>query len=281
MQNRPDLEPSIGVDLGSSLTYAEYLCLDDLLAQQRPRSDPPHHDELLFIVQHQVAELWMKLVVYELAAAIRHVQADSLDTSVQILTRVEQIQVQLFQQWTVLDTLAPAEFASFRAVLGTASGLQSLQYRKIEFLLGNKDVALLPLFRHDPRAHGELAAILHAPSLYDEFLRYLARAGLAVPASCTDRDWSQPHQNDEAVVAVLKRIYDRPRDWRDAYQMCEKLVDVEEYFQLWRFRHVQTVERIIGHRRGTGGSSGIAFLRQRLDTMLFPELFAVRTTLGA
>jgi tryptophan 2,3-dioxygenase len=279
------LEPGIVTDLRERLSYGGYLRLDQLLAAQQPLSArdgaPPRHDEMLFIVQHQVAELWMKLMIHELKAAIRHVRADGLEPAFKILARVKLIQKQLFEQWAVLETLTPSEYEQFRWALGTSSGFQSAQYRAIEFLLGNKAPEMLDVFRHDPVVHAELDALLRAPSLYDEFLRHLARRGLPVPRVTLERDVAQPYVRNPALVPVLKAIYDDPAHWWDAYDMCEKLVDVEEAFQLWRFRHMKTVERIIGHKGGTGGSSGVAFLRRALDHSFFPELIDVRTHIGA
>ena len=277
--NQRPLEPGIVTDFANRMSYDGYLCLDALLDQQRPLSSPPHHDEMLFIIQHQVAELWMKLLIHELTAAIHHVQQDRLDPCFKILSRVKLIQIQLFEQWSVLETLTPSEYLEFRPVLGTASGFQSHQYRKIEFLLGNKNRDALAVFAHNPKIYDDLKAWLESPSLYDEFLRHLARRGLPVPADIVERDWSQTHRKNDVLVDIFRRIYEHPGDYWDAYEMCEKLVDIEEFFQLWRFRHVKTVERIIGFRRGTGGSSGVAFLRQALDLTFFPELFAVRTGL--
>jgi tryptophan 2,3-dioxygenase len=261
------------------MSYAGYLCLDGLLSQQRPLSSPPHHDEMLFIIQHQVSELWIKQLIHELSAAIRHVQQDQLDPCFKILSRAKLIQMQLFDQWAVLETLTPSEYMEFRGVLGHASGFQSYQYRKLEFLLGNKNRDALKVFVDFPVIHEELQAALEAPSLYDEFLRHLKRRGLAIPEACIERDWSEPYEKNEELVEVLRQIYERPREYWDAYEMCEKLVDVEEYFQLWRFRHMKTVERIIGFRTGTGGSSGVGFLKQALNLTFFPELFAIRTGL--
>ena len=275
--NKRPLEPGIVTDFAHRLSYGAYLCLDGLLGQQRPLSDPPNHDEMLFIIQHQVSELWMKLLIHELTAAIRHVQQDQLDPCFKILSRVKLIQMQLFEQWSVLETLTPSEYLEFRPVLGNASGFQSNQYRKIEFLLGNKNRDALAVFAYDRKIHDDLTAALESPSLYDEFLRHLARRGWPIPSSVIERDWSEPHRKNDALIDTFRRIYEHPRDYWDAYEMCEKLVDIEEYFQLWRFRHVKTVERIIGFRSGTGGSSGVAFLREALDLTFFPELFAVRT----
>jgi tryptophan 2,3-dioxygenase len=278
-KNQRPLEAGIFTDFHDRMSYAGYLCLDGLLSQQRPLSNPPHHDEMLFIIQHQVSELWIKQLIHELTAAIHHVQQDQLDPCFKILARAKLIQMQLFDQWAVLETLTPSEYMEFRGVLGHASGFQSYQYRKLEFLLGNKNRDALKVFFDFPAIHEELRAALEAPSLYDEFLRHLKRRGLAVPEVCIERDWSEPYEKNEELVDVLRQIYERPREYWDAYEMCEKLVDVEEYFQLWRFRHMKTVERIIGFRSGTGGSSGVGFLKQALNLTFFPELFAVRTGL--
>jgi tryptophan 2,3-dioxygenase len=276
MQRR-EMEEGIHRDLRDRMTYAGYLGLDQILSAQRPLSEPQHHDEMLFIVQHQVTELWMKLVIHELEAAMASIRADELEPCFKVLARIKQVQQQLFHQWGVLETLTPAEYARFRHVFGHASGFQSVQFRLLEFLLGNKDASYLAVFEHDPPAVARLRAVLHAPSIYDEFLRLLARRGLPVPRERVERDWAEPCDSHPGVVAVFKAIYeDTHRHW-DAYDMCEKLVDVEVNFQLWRFRHLKTVERIIGYKRGTGGSSGITFLRKAIDIRLFPELIDVRT----
>jgi tryptophan 2,3-dioxygenase len=279
-ENLRPLEPGIVTDFADRLSYAGYLRLPELLAQQRPLSSPPHHDEMLFIIQHQVAELWIKQLIHELTAAIRFVQRDELDPCFKILSRVKLIQMQLFEQWAVLETLTPPEYLEFRGVLGNASGFQSFQYRRLEFLLGNKNRDAMQVFAHDQVLYDELKATLEAPSLYDEFLLHLARRGFSVPQECTNRDWSEPHHKNEGLVQVIREIYEAPRKHWDAYEMCEKLVDVEEYFQLWRFRHMKTVERIIGFRPGTGGSSGVGFLKQALELTFFPELLAARTGLS-
>ncbi len=279
-----DLEPDIVTDLANRLTYAGYLRLETLLSAQAPLSgtatSPPRHDEMLFIIQHQTSELWLKLMIHELKAAIGFVRADRLDACFKILARVKLIQKQLFEQWAVLETLTPSEYEAFRPTLGSASGFQSAQYRAVEFLLGNKQAATLDVFRHDAATHAELAQLLHTPSLYDEFLRHLARRGLPVPTACIERDWSHPHLRNPDLVPVFKTIYDDPETWWDAYEMAEKLVDVEESFQLWRFRHLKTVERIIGYKTGTGGSSGVGFLKRALAHAFFPELIDVRTVIG-
>ncbi|HJP83800.1 MAG TPA: tryptophan 2,3-dioxygenase [Fimbriimonadaceae bacterium] len=273
-------EESIQTDFGNRLDYKGYLHLDRLLSAQQPLSSPVHHDEMLFIIQHQTSELWMKLAVHELRAAVEFVKSDQLSPCFKILSRVKQIQRMLFEQWAVLETLTPSEYVQFRHVLGQASGLQSFQNRMIEFLLGNKDAQVIEVFRHDSEVYGELQSLLHQPSLYDEFLRFLARRGFAIPVEALDRDWSQPYEDKEGVILVFKEIYEKPTEHWEAYEMAEKLVDVEEYFSLWRFRHVKTVERIIGFKRGTGGSSGVPFLRQAINIRLFPEIWDVRTEIG-
>ena len=278
--NKRELEQGIHTDLKGRQTYSGYLGLDTLLAAQHPVSRPPHHDEMLFIIQHQTSELWIKLVLHELDAAIRHVQQDSLAACFKGLARIKQIQMQLFNQWAVLETLTPTEYAQFRGILGSASGFQSPQYRALEFMLGNKSPELVEVFRHEPKTHTWLKELLHRPSLYDEFLRHLKRCGLPVPTERLERDWSQPYERHAGVTAVFKTVYEDTGRWWEAYEMCEKLVDVEEYFQLWRFRHMKTVERIIGHKQGTGGSSGVKFLQKALELAFFPELIDVRTEIG-
>ena len=279
--NQRPLEQGITTDLGERLSYGGYLQLDTLLSAQRPLSNPVHHDELLFIVQHQVAELWMKLVIHELRAAVTHLQADELAPTQKILARVKQVQRQLFEQWAVLETLTPNEYLEFRHVLGPASGFQSLQYRLIEFLLGNKNADMVAVFAHDPASQAELVRTLESPSLYDEFLRYLHRRGHAIPPDRVQRDWTVPHARDDRLIPVFQAIYeDIDSNWEE-YALCEQLLDIEQSFQLWRFRHMKTVERIIGFRRGTGGSSGVGFLKQALELTFFPELLDVRTVLVA
>ncbi len=279
-ENLRAVEAGITTDLRGRLTYDGYLRLDALLSAQQPLSQPEHHDELLFIIQHQTAELWLKLLVHELGAALKHLQRDEIGPVQKILARVKQVQRQLFEQWAVLETLTPTEYAQFRHVLGPASGFQSLQYRTVEFLLGNKNAEMLAVFSYAPVLQAELERVLHAPSLYDEFLRYLARVGHAVPAQCLERDFTQPHVRTPALLPMFEAIYRDPQTHWAAYALCEQLVDVEASFQLWRFRHMKTVERIIGHKRGTGGSSGVGFLSKALELTFFPELLDVRTLLG-
>ncbi|WP_223640316.1 tryptophan 2,3-dioxygenase [Corallococcus sp. EGB] len=277
--NKRDLEPGIVTDLAGRTTYGDYLQLDRLLSAQVPRSQPPHHDELLFIVQHQTSELWMKLLIHELSACIRYIQADRLEPSFKIFARVAHIQRMLFEQWSVLETLTPNEYLEFRDTLGHASGFQSFQYRALEFLLGNKDEAALGPFKHVQGVHAELERLLESPGIYDEFLRHLARMGHDIPRSHVERDWRQPYEKSAQVMEVFRRIYEDTEKHWDAYEMCEKLVDTEERFQLWRYRHMMTVMRIIGFKQGTGGSSGVGFLRKALDLRFFPELWDVRTSL--
>jgi tryptophan 2,3-dioxygenase len=278
--NRRPLEQGIELDLRDRTTYGGYLQLPVLLSAQKPLSDPPHHDEMLFIVQHQVAELWLKLMIHELRAAIARLRADDVDATLKILARVKQVQQQLFAQWGVLETLTPSEYLEFRHVLGPASGFQSQQYRMIEFLLGNKNAGMLQVFGHDPVAQSELREVLEAPSLYDEVLRFLARRGHAVPPALLGRDVTLAHERAVELLPVFRRIYEKPSAYWPEYHLCEQLVDIEENFQLWRFRHMKTVERIIGYRRGTGGSSGVGFLRKALELTFFPELLDVRTHIG-
>ena len=275
----PKDDPGYITELAADTSYGGYLELARLLSAQRPRSS--HHDEMLFIIQHQTSELWMKLMLHELAAAIEHVKADRLAPCFKILARVKQVQRQLFEQWAVLETLTPSEYALFRNVLGPASGLQSHQFRAIEFMLGNKNARLVDLQKHDPEIEAYLLRLPNSPSLYDEFLRYLARRGMPVPAERVERDWTAPYQRHAGVTAVFKTIYENTERYWAEYDMCEKLVDVEERFQLWRFRHMTTVKRIIGFAPGTGGSSGVGFLKKALDLTFFPELWEVRTLIAS
>ena len=274
------LEPGIHTDLEDQTTYGSYLRLDLLLAAQQPLSDPPHHDEMLFIIQHQVSELWFKLVIHELRHAMAQLAADQLAPALKSVARIKHIQRQLLDQWAVLATLTPIEYAQFRGALGQASGFQSAQYRIVEFLLGNKNADMVAVFDHDPASQAALRAALEAPSLYDEFLGYLARQGHQVPEDLLRRDVTKAHEFHPGLLPVLKRIYENPDRYWGAYETCEELVDIEEAFQLWRFRHLKTVTRIIGFKRGTGGSSGVSFLRAALDLSFFPELLAVRTEIG-
>ncbi len=279
--NKRDLEQSIHTDLSRDDDYSGYLQLDRLLTAQTPLSDPPHHDEMLFIIQHQVAELWIKLLIHEVGGAIRHMQNDTLAPAVKNLARVRHIQNQLYNQWKVLDTLTPSEYAEFRHVFGKASGFQSAQYRILEFKLGNKSRETMRVFEHQPQWHARLLAELESPSLYEEFLMHLARQGMPVPEQVLDRDFSEIRDVDSGVVAVLRTIYENHSELWERYETCEALVDISNNFQFWRFHHMKTVERIIGHKKGTGGSSGVPFLKKALDFEFFPELLRVRTEIGA
>ena len=279
-RNRRELEQDITTDLRDRISYGGYLRLDTLLAAQQPLSDPPHHDEMLFIIQHQTSELWLKLMIHELRAAVAQLRQDNVDAALKMLARVKKVLRQLVEQWSVLETLTPSDYLQFRDVLGPASGFQSLQYRMVEFLLGNKNAVMLKVFSHDEAAAAQLGEVLDAPSLYDEFLAWLARRGHAVPDAVLERDVRESHERCEALVPVFKRIYENTDDFWEEYHLSEQLVDLESDFQLWRFRHMRTVMRIIGFRRGTGGSSGVGFLKRALDLTFFPELFEVRTEIG-
>lgn len=278
--NTRRIEGSVVTDFRDRLSYGGYLDLPTLLSAQRPLSEPEHHDELLFIIQHQTTELWLKLVLHELIAAADLLRADQLAPALKCVARVKHIQKTLTEQWSVLATLTPAEYAQFRGVLGNSSGFQSAQYRAVEFRLGNKNAGMLRVFDADADAQALLREALEAPSLYDEFLRLLARAGYDVPASVLDRDVTKAWTLEPALVPVFAAIYADPGEHWAAYETCEELVDLEDNFQLWRFRHLKTVERIIGGKPGTGGSSGAPFLRRALELTFFPELYAVRTEIG-
>ncbi len=280
-ENQRDLEAGIHTDLSGRMSYAGYLHLDRLLSAQHPLSDPPHHDEMLFIIQHQTSELWLKLLIHELSAATDHLRQDHAWQFGKVAARCKRVLDQLTEQWSVLETLTPSEYMEFRDILGPSSGFQSLQYRTVEFLMGNKNAAMLKVFAHDRPGHAALESALRAPSLYDEILRYLARWGHDVPAQHLQRDWALPHVLDPDLVPVFERIYEDTDRYSREYALCEDLVDLETQFQLWRFRHMRTVMRIIGFKPGTGGSSGVAFLRKALELTFFPELFEVRTVIGS
>ncbi|MGN6686707.1 MAG: tryptophan 2,3-dioxygenase [Actinomycetales bacterium] len=271
------LEDSVERDFSTAMSYGDYLCLDQLLSAQKPLSVPFRHDEMLFIIQHQTSELWLKLMLHELRSARELLRADDLRPALKRLARVKYIQTQLTEQWSVLATLTPSEYAEFRRFLATSSGFQSWQYRAVEFLLGNKNRDMLQVFDHDRPAQAVLAELLGQPSLYDEFLAFLHRAGHEIPADRLDRDWSEPYHFSPELVPTFTAIYEHSHDHWMAYETCEELIDLEDNFQLWRFRHLKTVERIIGSKRGTGGSSGVPFLRRALDLTFFPELYAVRS----
>lgn len=276
-KNYRELEKSIHTDLKDRLSYGDYLDLDKVLSAQHPRSD--QHDEMLFIIIHQASELWLKLAAHEVQAAIRDVEAHSFRHAFKEIARVKLILTQLTQSWSILATMTPVDYLKFRDTLGPASGFQSYTYRKLEFLLGNKNRSLVKVHRHDDAVHEELRRILHAPSLYDVVLRKLHDDGFEISPAKLDRDFSQPYEADETVKAAWFRIYRDPEKYFELYELAEKLVDIEDSFQAWRFKHMYTVQRIIGNRYGTGGSSGVPFLRKAMDTSFFPELFAIRTEL--
>ncbi|KAA1427553.1 tryptophan 2,3-dioxygenase [Nocardioides antri] len=274
------LEPGVRTDFTQELDYAGYLDLDTLLSAQHPLSDPEHPDELLFVIQHQTTELWLKLMVHELVGARGYLDVDDLSRARKSLARVKHILRTITEQWSVLATLTPSEYAEFRHVLGPASGFQSVQYRAVEFLLGNKNPQMLKVFSGNPNAHAFLSEALESPTVYDAFLRLVARRGLPVPATVLGRDVSRPWVEEPGLVPVFREVYEDPTRYWDLYETSEDLVDVEDAFQQWRFRHLRTVQRTIGFKHGTGGSSGVAFLKRALDLTFFPELITVRTEIG-
>ncbi|MBP6019503.1 MAG: tryptophan 2,3-dioxygenase [Burkholderiaceae bacterium] len=265
------------LDFSKDMTYGEYLHLDDILHAQHPLS--PDHNEMLFIIQHQTSELWMKLMLHEMTAAIRNVANDDLQPAFKMLARVGRIMEQLVQAWSVLATMTPPEYSAVRPYLARSSGFQSYQYREIEFRLGNKNAAMLKPHSHRADLLAQVQTAFEAPSLYDEALRLMARQGLPVPQEYVERDWRLPYEVSDGVEAAWLIVYRDPKTYWDLYQLGEKLTDLEDAFRLWRFRHVTTVERIIGFKRGTGGTSGVAYLRKMLDVVLFPELWRLRTDL--
>jgi tryptophan 2,3-dioxygenase len=274
------IEEGVRTDFSDAMTYGDYLQLDSLLAAQQPLSSPPHHDEMLFIVQHQTSELWLKLVLHELRAARARLQADDLQQARKCIARVKHVLRTMTDQWSVLATLTPHEYVQFRGVLAHASGFQSWQYRAVEFILGNKNAGMLPVFASNPFAHELLERLLAEPTVYDAFLGALARRGHAVPQPLLERDVRLAWVAQPQLIGVYKRIYDDADSHWEEYATCEDLVDLEDAFQLWRFRHLRTVQRTIGFKKGTGGSSGVAFLRNALQLTFFPELFDVRTEIG-
>lgn len=279
--NTRPLEPGIVTDFSEKLSYGRYLALDALLSAQHPLSSPQHHDELLFIIQHQTSELWLKLVLHELRSACDLLASDDLGSALKRIARVKHIQEAMTQQWSVLATLTPTEYSEFRGALGTSSGFQSYQYRAVEFLLGNKNAKMLSVFESDPAAHELLAGLLDTPSLYDQFLRYLSRQGIPIPDAILERDVTKAHTFTPELVPVFRDIYmATDKNWA-LYEACEEFVDLEDNFQFWRFRHMRTVARTIGMGGGTGGSSGVEFLQRALSLTFFPELFAVRTEISA
>jgi tryptophan 2,3-dioxygenase len=276
--SKPDLSTEqIHWDLGESQSYGQYLGLDKVLGAQQPVSF--EHDEMLFIIVHQASELWMKLCLHELTAALDHIRRDDLGPVFKMLTRVSRIQAQLTQSWDVLATMTPADYSAFRNQLGKASGFQSYQYRQLEFILGNKNADTIVVHKRDPEAHAVLKRALATPSIYDESLRLLSRRGFEVPGEYLDRDFTQPYVASKQVAAAWLSVYHSKDNHWDLYQLAETLVDLDHKFQLWRFSHMKTVERIIGYKRGTGGTSGVAYLSKALELRFFPELWSIRTSM--
>jgi tryptophan 2,3-dioxygenase len=259
------------------MSYGDYLQIDTILSAQKPLS--PAHDEMLFIVQHQTSELWMKLMLHELSAAVAHIAKDQMAPAFKMLARVSKIMEQLVHAWDVLATMTPPEYSAIRPYLGQSSGFQSFQYRCIEFSLGNKNAAMLKPHAHSPERLALVQAAYEGPSLYDEALRLLARRGIDIPADKLQRDWTQPYVASEQVEQAWLQVYRNPEQHWDLYQLGEELTDLEDAFRLWRFRHVTTVERVIGFKRGSGGTGGVSYLRKMLDVVLFPEIWTLRTVL--
>lgn len=265
------------LDFSKDMTYGGYLHLDEILTAQHPLS--PDHNEMLFIIQHQTSELWMKLMLHEMQAAVEHLRHDDLPTVFKMLARVSRIMEQLVHAWAVLATMTPPEYSALRPYLARSSGFQSFQYRQIEFMLGNKNAAMLKPHAHRADLYEAVKHVYESPSLYDETLRYMQRQGLTIPHDYLERDWTQPYQANAVIQEAWLVAYRDPQKYWDIYQMGEKLTDIEDAFRQWRFRHLTTVERIIGFKRGTGGTSGVDYLSKMLDVVLFPELWSLRTEL--
>jgi tryptophan 2,3-dioxygenase len=276
-QNYREVEKSIHTDLEGRMTYGKYLHLDDVLNAQHRLSD--EHDEMLFIIIHQASELWLKLAGHEIEAAISNVQSNNFRHTFKVIARVKLILTQLTQSWSILSTMTPADYLKFRDTLGPASGFQSYSYRRLEFLLGNKNRKLIEVHRHDSDVYEDLKRVLEQPGLYDVVLRKLSEEGFDIDAHKLERDFTLPYDADESVQAAWFEIYSNPDKHFELYELAEKLVDIEDAFQNWRFKHMYTVQRIIGNRPGTGGSSGVPFLKKAIETSFFPELFAIRTDL--
>ncbi|HWX01493.1 tryptophan 2,3-dioxygenase [Collimonas sp.] len=265
------------MEFKEDMSYGDYLALDQVLSAQRPLS--PNHNEMLFIIQHQTSELWMKLMLHELHAVRRQLRANELAPAFKMMARVARIMDQLVHAWDVLATMTPPEYTAIRPYLGHSSGFQSYQYREIEFLLGNKNAALLQVHQQSPESYARLQDALLQPSIYDEALMLMARAGLALDPARLNADWSKATVADASVEAAWLTVYKTPDKHWELYELAEKLVDLETSFRYWRFRHLTTVERIIGFKKGTGGTEGASYLKMMLDVVLFPELFSLRTSL--
>jgi tryptophan 2,3-dioxygenase len=275
--NYRELEGSIKTDFNNDMSYGDYLQLDQILSAQTPQSK--EHDEMLFIIIHQSSELWLKLAGHELTAAIDMVKQSQFGPAFKVISRVKQIFLQLTQSWNILSTLTPVDYLKFRDALGHSSGFQSYGYRKLEFLLGNKNTSLLKVHESKPLVHSELSEICHAPSLYDEIIKLMASMGFEIDASMLERDFSQPYQRNDSVLNAWMQVYQDADTHFELYELAEKLMDIEDAFQNWRFKHMYTVQRVIGNKMGTGGSSGVGFLKKALDISFFPELLEVRTRL--
>ena len=276
-KNYREVEKGIYTDLKDRMTYSRYLHLDDILDAQHCLSD--QHDEMLFIIIHQASELWLKLAGHEVEAAIRNIRDNDFRHAFKVIARVKLILMQLTQSWSILSTMTPVDYLKFRDTLGPASGFQSYCYRKLEFLLGNKNRKLVEVHRHDAKAYADLQHVLQEPGLYDVVLRRLSDVGFAIDEEKLERDFSEPYEANDSVQAAWFAIYRDPEKYFELYELAEKLVDIEDAFQSWRFKHMYTVQRIIGNRQGTGGSSGVPVLKQAIETSFFPELFAIRTDL--
>ena len=277
MDNKPLAPEGAHLSFKNEMSYGDYLGLDQLLAAQKPRSK--EHNELLFIIQHQTTELWMKLMLHELLAARQYVIDGDLSPAFKMLARVSRIMNNLIQAWDILATLTPTEYSAFRESLGKSSGFQSHQYRALEFLFGNKNAALLRPFEHRAEIHAMLSGLLNSPSLYDEAIGLLGRRGFMLDAQAAQRDWSVPYESNLSVMAAWRAVYAQPKEYWDLYELAEKLVDLEDYVRQWRHRHVTTVQRVIGFKRGTGGTAGVGYLKALLEVRLFPELWDLRTEL--
>lgn len=277
MMTNPLVPEGAHLSFRNEMSYGDYLGLDQLLAAQKPLSG--EHNELLFIIQHQTTELWMKLMLHELLAARAQVIAGDLSPAFKMLARVSRIMNNLIQAWDILSTLTPTEYSAFRASLGKSSGFQSHQYRSLEFVFGNKNATLLKPFEHRVEIHAALSALLNSSSLYDEAIRLLAKRGFVLDPQATERDWSLPYASNASVMAAWQQVYANPKEHWDLYELAEKLVDLEDYFRQWRHRHVTTVQRVIGFKRGTGGTAGVGYLKSMLEVRLFPELWDLRTEL--
>ncbi|MDN3653332.1 tryptophan 2,3-dioxygenase family protein [Thalassotalea ponticola] len=275
--NKRDLEEGIHSDFSTDMSYADYLCLEQVLNAQKPLTN--EHDEMLFITIHQASELWIKLAGYEISSAINSLNNGDFGQAFKVIARVKQIFVQLTQSWGVLSTLTPVDYLKFRDALGRSSGFQSYGYRKLEFLLGNKNIDMLKVHKSNEQAYQELSQICAEPSLYDHAIKALATAGFNIDQQCLERDFNQPYKANESVLEAWLGVYHHSEEYFELYELAEKLMDIEDAFQNWRFKHMYTVQRIIGNKQGTGGSSGVGFLKKALDISFFPELLELRTRL--